>query len=232
MTRWPRVFWAHRVPIALLFVGVSVPLAVVASFGERVRAGSKLPFDLPILRYMREHGSPAIEDVMVAFTEVGRLVPMVLITVVLAAVLAWRRRFGRATFVLVAGAGSVLINVTVKAAYRRDRPTLWESILPETTYSFPSGHAMASMTLACTLIVVAWPTRWHWPVIALGALFTFLVGASRVYLGVHYPSDVLAGWLAALAWVAGLYLVLEHWPNRLWRGEMRETPHPSDDSAQ
>jgi membrane-associated phospholipid phosphatase len=60
-----------------------------------------------------------------------------------------------------------------------------------------------AMTLLC------WPTRWRWPVITASALFVVLVGLSRIYLGVHYPSDILAGWTAAIAWTIGMYILVD-----------------------
>jgi len=82
---------------------------------------------------------------------------------------------------------------------------LWESIAPEITYSFPSAHAMGSMALACVLVLLAWPSRWRWWVAVPAALFVLGVGLSRVYLGVHYPSDILAGWAAALVWTIAVH---------------------------
>jgi membrane-associated phospholipid phosphatase len=101
--------------------------------------------------------------------------------------------------------GSLALNLAAKAYFARTRPDLWLSLAPETTYSFPSGHAMGSATLAVALALLAWHTPWRWPVAAAGALFVVLVGLSRVYLGVHYPSDILAGWMAATAWVVAMY---------------------------
>jgi membrane-associated phospholipid phosphatase len=66
---------------------------------------------------------------------------------------------------------------------------------------------MGSMAVAAALATLAWGTRWRWPTVAAGGLFVALVGLSRLYLGVHYPSDVATGWLASLAWVGGVRLI-------------------------
>ena len=126
-------------------------------------------------------------------------------------------QFAVGLFAGIALAGSGLLNVAAKHYFGRARPSLWESIAPESTFSFPSGHAMGSMTLAAVLVLLAWPTRWRWWVLGLAAAFVLMVGASRIYLGVHYPSDILAGWAAALAWVMGVYLVLFRGLRRPWQ---------------
>ena len=92
----------------------------------------------------------------------------------------------------------------------RERPSFWESITPELTYSFPSGHAIGSATLAGVLVLLAWRGRWRWPVVACVAPLVLLIGFSRVYLGVHFPSDIVAGWAAAIAWTAASYLAVLH----------------------
>jgi membrane-associated phospholipid phosphatase len=86
---------------------------------------------------------------------------------------------------------------------------LWSANCTRTTYSFPSGHAMGSATLGMALSILCWPTRWRGPVTVLSLVFVVLVGISRVYLGVHYPSDILAGWSAAIAWVFGMYVLVD-----------------------
>ena len=68
---------------------------------------------------------------------------------------------------------------------------------------------MSSATFALALVVIAWPTRWRWVVTPPALAYAFLVGVSRVYLSVHFPSDVLGGWALSLALVTGMYLVLE-----------------------
>jgi undecaprenyl-diphosphatase len=128
--------------------------------------------------------------------------------VLIVVALLWRKRWREASFVAISFVGSALLNLGSKQFFQRDRPSLWESIAPESTFSFPSGHAMGSMTLAVTVALLAWNTRWRWPVLVLAPGFSVLVSVSRVYLGVHYPSDILAGWCAALVWVVGCFLVM------------------------
>ena len=94
-----------------------------------------------------------------------------------------------------------------KIFFGRVRPALWTSILPETTFSFPSGHSMISASLAFALVVLLWRTRWRYPALICAVPAVFLVGLSRLYLGVHYPSDVLGGWCAGLIWSSGVFFL-------------------------
>ena len=102
--------------------------------------------------------------------------------------------------------GAAAMNVLAKLIVHRARPHFWPSIAPETDYSFPSGHAMISLAVLLAAVLLAWPTRWRWPLLLLGGLFVGLIGLSRLYLGVHYPSDVLAGWAAGGAWGCAVLL--------------------------
>lgn len=116
-----------------------------------------------------------------------------------------------AFFVSASFTGAWALNIVTKAMFHRVRPALWESPLPEGDYSFPSGHAMLSMALATALVFLAWPTRLRWPVLVCAVPAVIGVGLSRLYLGVHFPSDIVAGWCASLIWVMGVYWIV-------WRG--------------
>jgi membrane-associated phospholipid phosphatase len=76
---------------------------------------------------------------------------------------------------------------------------------------------MGSMTLAMAVILLSWPTRWRWLVLVAALAFVLQVGASRIYLGVHYPSDILGGWFAGMAWVVGVYLLMFRRGARPWK---------------
>jgi undecaprenyl-diphosphatase len=151
------------------------------------------------------------DRIFLLFSALGYEWGVVPFDIVLVLALALWRRGREALFAALALGGSALLNIAAKQLFARERPSLWESIAPEDTFSFPSGHAMGSMTLAWVCLLLAWRTRWRWPVLIAAAAFTVIVGLSRVYLGVHYPSDILAGWTAASIWaVCCFFLVFRH----------------------
>lgn len=190
--------WAWGAVAALLtaFLGLAAWVGVQGA----------LPFDAPLLHRMRAwHGGP-LDEASRLVSALGHGWGVVPVDIALVLLLAAARRVREATFAAAALGGSGLLVVGLKRVFARERPSLWEPLASEHTFSFPSGHAMGSMTLAAVLVALAWPTRWRWPVaVGMGA-FVLAVGASRVHLGVHYPSDVLAGWTCAVAWTLLVYL--------------------------
>ncbi|WP_367381992.1 phosphatase PAP2 family protein [Stenotrophomonas cyclobalanopsidis] len=194
--------------LVLVFAGVLLPLAGFVALADEVHEFESFHFDAPLLWQMHGLHSPWLDRCFVLLSKLGYEWFLIPADVLIVGALLWRRRWREATFVAVCFVGSALLNMGSKQFFQRDRPSLWESIAPESTFSFPSGHAMGTMTLAATLVLLAWNTRWRWPVLVLAPLFSLLVSLSRVYLGVHYPSDILAGWCAALVWVVGCYLVM------------------------
>lgn len=201
--------------IGLLFVGMLVPLWVFAELADEVHEMERFVFDDPILLHANGLAGPGLDGFFVVVSKLG-YEGVIAVDLVLVLTLLALKHWREAIFAATAFLGSSLLNVGAKQFFQRDRPTLWESISPEDTFSFPSGHAMGSMTLVMTAILLAWPSRWRWPVLLLASAFALLVGYSRVYLGVHFPSDILAGWMAGTAWVVGVYLVLFHVPGRPW----------------
>lgn len=197
----------RRIAPALLiaFACIGVPLWAFGELADEVEDGEPFAFDAPLLLLARATASPLLDDAFVLASALGYGWGVIPADIALVAWLTVRRRFAKATFAAVALGGSALLNVAAKHHFQRARPELWPSIAPESTYSFPSGHAMGSATLACVVAVLCWRTRARWPVIAAGIAFAGIVGASRVYLGVHYPSDIVAGWCAAMAWTLSVH---------------------------
>lgn len=183
-----------------LLAGVLLPLAAFAALAISTRAGPPA-FDLILLEHARQAGGGRLDAAWLVVTRLGYEWGVVPGDFLLVAVLLALRRWRGALFAAVTLAGSGLLNVAAKQLFSRVRPDLWLPIAPEHNFSFPSGHAMGSMTLAWVLMLLAWPTRWRWPMAAAAAVFVAAVGWSRVHLGVHYPSDILAGWALATAWV-------------------------------
>ena len=213
---WPRVLWnelsyglvfirKHPWRLLLPFVGVLLPLWAFAGLVVELREDGGFFFDVPILVALHQLATPGVDAFFSLISRLGYLWGVVPVDIAILVWLVLRRRFRDGLFFGLAVLGSLGINLLAKDHYARFRPDLWLSIAPETTYSFPSGHAMGSVTLGVAVTLLCWHSRWRWPVFALAAAFVLLVGTSRVYLGVHYPSDILAGWAAGTAWVVAMY---------------------------
>lgn len=198
----------HGIAVALVFFGVLLPLAGFGVLVDELREPEGFAFDIPLLEAARAAASPGSDAFFVVVALLGYQAGVVPVDIALVLGLAWRRRLREGLFAGLSIVGSALLNLAAKPLFQRDRPALWESIAPEHTYSFPSGHAMGSMTLACVVVLLAWRTRARWLALFAGVVFVVLVGMSRVYLGVHFPSDILAGWTAALAWTFAVHVLV------------------------
>ncbi len=207
--RWARILG--------VFIGVLLPLWGFGELAEDLHAGEVFFFDAPLLQFVHGLAADNSNAFFVQVSGLGYLYGVIPVDTVIVLVLALRRKLREGLFAGVAIIGSALLNLGAKQLFARQRPSLWESIAPETSFSFPSGHAMGSMTLACVVVLLAWHTRWRWPLLTAMSVFVALVGISRIYLGVHYPSDILAGWSAALTWCVAMYLLVFPRGQRPWR---------------
>ena len=200
-----RFFRQHGWRILLVFLGVLLPLLGFAALVDELRENEVFFFDKPLMLTLHQLATPAMDRFFVLVSKLGYQWGVIPLGVGIVAWLVWRRCFRDGLFFGLAVLGSLILNLVAKNHFARVRPELWLSLVPETTFSFPSGHAMASVTLGVALTLLLWPTRWRWAVLSVASAFVVLVGLSRIYLGVHYPSDILAGWMAGTAWVAAMY---------------------------
>lgn len=205
-----RYLVAHRISLSLLLLGVFFPLQIFGSLAEDIwEQQGGFPWDVPILLAIHQTASPQLDVFVTHLTKFGVFLGVVPASFVIAGILLLQKRWNWLTYFLVTLLGSTLINRVTKVLLHRVRPHLWQSPAPEFDYGFPSGHAMATMSFVAALSIMAWHTRWRWWVIGLGGIFVIAIGWTRLYLGVHYPSDVLAGWMASLAWTIGVSLLLK-----------------------
>lgn len=200
---------SRRSRVALLVLGVVTPVALFLLLAEGVAGGVVRGVDEGTLRALEQiHGAPLtafMRGVTFLGGDWGVAVPTVAAAVVLLVVCRPRLRDALFTVVVVAGAG--LLQFATKPIFERPRPDVVEPLVTVATSSYPSGHAMASASLALAIGILAWPTRWRAATVIAGTLFVLAVGVSRVYLGVHYPSDIVAGWLLADAWTVAVWLL-------------------------
>jgi undecaprenyl-diphosphatase len=174
-------------------------LLVFAAMAVPVIRGDTPGFDLPVRAAIHQWASPALAPAMRAITMIGSeylLVP-------LAAVLVWRwlrRGERRAAHLLVVGSLSAeAVAQLLKTLIHRPRPEVFFGLAGAQTYSFPSGHAFVPAVYFGILAgICASRAGWRAAVVLMAAL----LGFSRVYLGFHYPSDVVAGWALAVVWLA------------------------------
>ncbi|MCP6757449.1 MAG: phosphatase PAP2 family protein [Fischerella sp. CENA71] len=201
ITHWPSLL--------LLFVGVYLPLQIFGLLALEVQQNAGgFPWDLPILVTIHSVAQLQVDAFAAMLTKLGSFRTVLPILTAIALILILQRRWRSLTYLIITAVGSAIINRTAKEFWHRVRPHLWDSITPEFTYSFPSGHAMTSMTLIAILVVLTWGSAWCWLVASLGSLYVVAIGWTRLYLGVHFPSDIIAGWMVAIAWAIGVSLII------------------------
>lgn len=173
--------------------GLLAFVVVAAAVGAHAGGG----LDGRIIAWADAHEREPLTAVAVAFDLAWRWwVAAAIVAVVCAAL--WRaRRRAEARYLALVVAASLLLNLLLKIAFQRDRPG-GGTVERASEYAFPSGHTMSAAAFATALAFIAWPTRYRWPVLAGAAAFALAMGLSRVYLGVHWPSDVAAGWAMGL----------------------------------
>jgi membrane-associated phospholipid phosphatase len=193
----------------LLLVGIVAPLGIFGSLAEDIVEKERFSFDNPALLFLHGHRSAYMDSIMKAITDAGSGPVLFIVCVLLAAYLLAQRNRAGAAYVATCLTGSALLNQLCKHVFARTRPDLWLSSLPETSFSFPSGHAMNSIALCAALVIVLWPGKWRVAALSCSAVFVLLVGMSRVYWGVHYPSDIVAGWACGIAWVCSVKYVFD-----------------------
>ncbi|KEO84160.1 phosphatase PAP2 family protein [Tumebacillus flagellatus] len=175
-------------------------LVTILVLGQKVA-----DFDTAIINSVQQRESPTLTAIMKFFTFIGST-PAVLGLSVIILYLLYKYLHHRIECVLFLAvmAGAAALNQLLKMIFHRPRPDL-HRLIEITGYSFPSGHSMSAFAMYGVLTFLLWrhvPTRWGRALIVLlGIAMTLMIGISRIYLGVHYPSDVIGGYLAGGFWL-------------------------------
>jgi undecaprenyl-diphosphatase len=211
---------AARAEALPLLVGLVVVAAlwVFAEVAEEVLEGDPLPFDDALFQLLRQTGEPGrpigpawLVEVALEVTALGSTSVLLLMLLAVLGYLALERRWRELWLVVIAAAGGATISSALKALIGRPRPAALLPFVHPDSPSFPSGHAMLAavvyLTLGTLLARFVPRRRVKAFFVTTAMILVFLVGVTRVYLGVHYPSDVLGGWSAGLAWALVCWLV-------------------------
>ena len=201
---------------AFLVVGALVAGLATWGFGEfaeTVMAGQTQAFDDSVLRWVAAHHTATLDSVMLEITSLGTGSAVLMIVGVASLFLALTRHRYSAALLLAATAGGGLLNIVLKHFFDRPRPHVFEWGTHALSSSFPSGHAMSATIVYTTVAYLAARLqRRMWEralTMILAALIILSISASRVYLGVHYPSDVVAGMIIGIGWSAFCMATLE-----------------------
>jgi undecaprenyl-diphosphatase len=205
----PTVFFETAI-VASLAVAV-LALFLFAWIGSEVLAGDTQHFDQSVRGWVHQYASADMTRLMTGISLLGYNI-LILEMLIAFGVFAWLRWRRAAAWLAVAMVGSLALDTALKYAYHRARPVAFFGVAPH-SYSFPSGHALCSFcfygVLAGLLSARTKALTWRIMIWVVAALLVVAIGLSRIYLGVHYPSDVIAGYLAAAVWV-GTVIVLDH----------------------
>ncbi len=212
--------WLGNTDLVVL-VAVFLAVGAIWSFieiADEVVEGETQRIDESIVLALREHADPSdpigpgwFEEAVRDYTALGGYAVLGLLTVIVSIFLLMNGKSHAMWLVLIATIGGMLLSDLLKAFFDRPRPTIVPHLSHAGSSSFPSGHSMLSavvyLTLGSLLDRLVEKRRLRLFILCVAMLLTCLVGCSRVYLGVHYPTDVLAGWTVGLAWAILCWLV-------------------------
>jgi undecaprenyl-diphosphatase len=206
---WLTLARQEIVPIAI-FLGIVLPVLAFFEIADEVGEGEARWFDESLLLALRTSdpadpiGPRWFETSVMDISALGGFAVLALVTMFAVGYLLAIKRWGGALMLLVATLGGTAISEGLKMGFNRPRPDLVAHIVETTSMSFPSGHAMLSavtyLTLGALIARTQESRQLRGYVLGAAILLTLLIGASRVYLGVHWPTDVLAGWCLGAAW--------------------------------
>jgi undecaprenyl-diphosphatase len=225
--------WSERVVLVLGFFSALFALLFFAWLAEEMMEGDTARFDSAITLAVHQHATPRLTTVMKALTMLGSSVVMPPLAILTLALCYFRREFHALKILAATFGGALLLEFILKLAFHRSRPVPFFDLPTPASFSFPSCHALFSFGFFAGIAALLSPRvssqRAKLGLWSIASALILGIGLSRIYLGVHYPSDVLAGYAAGIVWVATVKCVNElHHKNveREWSAA-RSFPNPN-----
>jgi len=197
--------------------GLVASLLVIGTIADGVRDQEVFILDAWATPFLHGIRSPLLDAVMNGLTAMGSTIVVLPIFIATIGGLYLKRRYGAMLFLAIALGGSLVIDATMKLIFERPRPKLdYAAVLPD--YSFPSGHAMNGVAFYVSIGLILWSVfgrRIGLASTIVAGILAFGIGVSRIYLGFHYLTDVVGGWLAGIVWLLVVGAAFRARPN-IW----------------
>jgi undecaprenyl-diphosphatase len=206
-------FWQQKINphISSLIATISVGglalclfiLFVVAKLSDEVLEKEFFTFDKSFLLWLHQFANPTLDLIMLKITQLGNPSFVIILVVITLGLLYWKHCYQEAKIFLLASLGALILTTQMKLFFSKPRPQLWTHLIKETSFSFPSGHAIGSVVLYG---LIAYLLSNYYPKFS-GLIYFFavmtiiLIGLSRLYLGVHWPTDIIAGYGVGFLWL-------------------------------
>lgn len=186
-------------------------LFIVAQIADEVLEKESFAFDKSVLLWIHQFSNPTLDRVMLAITALANPNFVVIVVSVSLGLLWWRRYNLQMTFFAIACVGAFILNTGLKLFFAKPRPQLWYSLIKETSFSFPSGHALGSLVLYGFLayLLASYYSKFSIFIYLIAAIVIVAIGFSRLYLGVHWMTDIIAGYGVGFLWLMSCIVMLK-----------------------
>ena len=224
-------FWRSKVhqPITTLIATIGTVgivsclliIYVVAQISDEVLEREAFAFDRIILLWIHSLANPTLDRIMEVITRLNDPDVVSVIAGFALIILLWRRCYPEAKIFVIDCAGGVILSYGLKSVFGKTRPDLWESAIKEVSFSYPSGHALGS-TVLYGFLAYLFATRFRqfsWLIYLIAVSLIGAIGLSRLYLGVHWPTDIIGGYGMGFVWLTLCITML-----KLQKLKQAETP--------
>lgn len=206
-------FWLNNVhsPIAFLIATVGtvglvsclIIIYIVAQISDEVLDREAFAFDKTILLWIHSWANPTLDNIMRWFTRLNDPSTVIALAILVLGILLWRHYYSEAQIFVINCLGGVVLSYGLKSVFGKARPDLWQSAIEDLSFSYPSGHALGSTVLYgfIAYLIATNYSQFSLLVYAVAVCLIGAIGLSRLYLGVHWPTDIIGGYGIGFLWL-------------------------------